>query len=74
MKRLDAALAGFDAAMKVADKHRRELKTRYGFTDKQIGLAVLARRKSGPYRRLAMATLRAKTRMDDAAKDLSSEL
>jgi hypothetical protein len=40
----DVALAGFDKAMRVAEKHRHELKSRFGFTDPQIGAAVLARR------------------------------
>lgn len=59
----DKALAAFDDAMRVAEKHRHELKTRFGFTDPQIGLAVLARRKSNPYRELAKATAAAKSRM-----------
>jgi hypothetical protein len=64
----DTALVGFDVAMRAAEKHRRELKQRFGFTDQQIGLAVLARRNpGGPYRQLAKATLAAKLRMKDAA-------
>lgn len=60
------ALDGFDRAMRVAEKHRRELKTRFGFTDAQIGHAVLARRKTlrGPYGALATAVLVAKQRME----------
>lgn len=61
----NVALAAFDDAMKVAEIHRRELKQRFGFTDAQIGLAVLARRKTNPYRELAKATLAAKQRQTD---------
>ena len=59
------ALAGFDNAMAVAEKYRRELKTRFGFDDATIGRLVLARRGKarGPYGELAKATLAAKQRM-----------
>lgn len=61
----DTALAGFDMAMRVAEKHRSELKKRFGFTDHQIGMAVLARRNTGnPYRELAKAVIAAKKRLD----------
>ena len=63
----DKALAGFDAAMKVAER-RRHLKTKFGLTDPQIGLAVLARRKkSGPYGEVAKAVIAAKSRMKNGA-------
>lgn len=61
-----AALAGFDGAMAEAEKYRRELKTRFGFNDHQIGHAILARRKKelrGPYGGLAKAMHAAKQRM-----------
>jgi hypothetical protein len=62
----DVAIAGFDKAMRVAEKHRHELKSRFGFTDAMIGHAVLARRakdRGGPMKGLAKATLAAKERM-----------
>jgi hypothetical protein len=62
MTPFNKALASFDAAMRIADRHRHELKTRFGFTDQQIGLAVLARRKTNQYRELAKAVVAAKQR------------
>jgi hypothetical protein len=65
--RAEASLAKFDAAMREAETHRRELKTRYGFTDAQIGFAVLARRgktSRHPHVDLAKAFLAAKIKRD----------
>jgi hypothetical protein len=62
----NVALASFDEAMRIAERHRHEMKTRFGFTDEQIGSAVMARRakqRGGPMKQLARATLAAKLRM-----------
>jgi hypothetical protein len=64
----DTALASFDDAMRIAERHRNELKNRFGFTDKQIGSAVMARRakqRGGAMKKLARATLAARLRMDN---------
>jgi exonuclease VII small subunit len=69
MKRhLENALNQFAEGMAIAERARAVLKSRYGFTDQQIGRITLQRQRRTPMQQLAAATLAAKQKLNAKAR------
>ena len=61
---LENAFNEFARGMAISERARSVLKSRYGFTDQQIGLITLKRQRRTPMQQLAAATLAAKQRLN----------